>query len=212
MNWDAPNFPMEGQINENMVLLVLAGPNYNTERAPLAWIGYPDTQKIAGFEAKKGHPPRVVQSWKTTIETAARNAGKQAGDIGYVIHDANNIDAASPERIASLVQTLNTGLVEFDFMKQSFNTPALLGEMGAGTALTNVALGIAYANHFGKNVLAAGTTDTTETIAVVLVPPEKVRLIDPEKPWFRARGGNNAFLPWWGLRHDARPGLQGYSK
>jgi hypothetical protein len=31
--------------------------------------------------------------------------------------------------------------------------------MGAGTALTNVALGIAYANHIGKTVLVAGTTE-----------------------------------------------------
>jgi len=33
--------------------------------------------------------------------------------------------------------------------RQTFNMPALLGETGAGTALTNVALAIAYANHVG---------------------------------------------------------------
>ncbi|MGW8394480.1 hypothetical protein [Pseudoduganella sp. HUAS MS19] len=213
MNWDAPSFPpKDAQINENMVLLVLAGPNYNTERAPLAWIGYPATKKVADFEAQKGQPPRQIQAWKAAVETAAGNAGKQDSDIGYVIHDANNTHAASSERIGALAQTLTTELVDFDFKKQTFNTPALLGEMGACTALTNVALGIAYANHLGKNVLVAGTTDAEQPTAVVVSPPAKVRPIDPNAPWFRARGGGSAFLPWWGLRHDAKPGSQGYSR
>ncbi len=213
MNWDAPSFPpKDEQINENIVLLVLAGPTYKTEREPLAWLGYPASRKAADFEAAKGQPTRTVQAWKATIEAAVQNAGKRDKDIGYVIHDANNKHPDSPERIASLAQTLATELGEFDFAKQTFNTSALLGEMGAGTALTNVALGIAYANHMGKNVLVAGTTDLTQATALVVVPPAKVRPIDPNAPWFRARGGNTAFLPWWGLRHDARPGSQGYSR
>ena len=116
-------------------------------------------------------------------------------------------------RLGALAQTLATELVDFDFTKQTFNTPALLGEMGAGTALTNVALGIAYANHIGKNVLVAGTTNAEQPTAVVVSAPAKVRPIDPNAPWFRARGGGgSAFLPWWGLRHDAKPGSQGYSR
>lgn len=213
MNWDAPSFPpKDEQINENMVMLVLAGPDYNTERAPLAWIGYPATKKVGDFEAQKGQPPRQIQAWKAAVEMAARNAGKQDSDIGYVIHDANNTHPASSERIGALAQTLTTELVDFDFTKQTFNTPALLGEMGAGTALTNVALGIAYANHIGKNVLVAGTTNAEQPTAVVVSPPAKVRPIDPNAPWFRARGGGSAFLPWWGLRHDAKPASQGYSR
>ncbi|WP_098495809.1 virulence factor [Collimonas sp. PA-H2] len=212
MNWDAPSRPKDKQINENMVLLVLAGPTYNTERAALAWIGYPATKNVADFNAEKGKPPRTVQAWKATIDAATHNAGKQDTDIGYVIHDANNTNPNSSDRIGNLAQTLSTELPEFDFAKQTFNTPALLGEMGAGTALTNVALGIAYANHFGKNVLIAGTSDVAHSTAVLVTPPAKVRPIDPEKPWFRARGENNAYLPWWGIRHDAPPGSQGYSK
>ncbi|MEJ7805571.1 MAG: virulence factor [Telluria sp.] len=213
MNWDAPSFPpKDEQINENMVLLVLAGPDYNTERAPLAWLGHPASKKVADFEAKKGMPPRGVQAWKATLDAATHNAGKQDTDIGYVIHDANNTNPASSDRLASLAQTLTTELVEFDFMKQTFNTPALLGEMGAGTTLTNVALGIAYANHFGKHVLVAGTTDATQPTAMLVTPPAKVRPIDPAAPWFRARGGNTVFLPWWGLRPDAKVGSQGFSR
>ena len=213
MNWDAPSFPpKDEQINENLVLLVLAGPEFKTERAPLAWLGYPAKHKIADFEARKGAPPRAVQAWKATLVSAARNAGRQDTDIEYVIHDANNTQTDSSARLANLAQTLTTELVEFDFMKQTFNTPALLGEMGAGTALTNVALAIAYANHMGKHVLVAGTSEAAEPVGVVVSPPAKVRPINPDKPWFRARGGNTAYLPWWGLRHDAKEYSQGYSQ
>lgn len=213
MNWDAPNFPpKDEQINENMVLLVLAGPNYNTERAALAWLSYPVRKKVADFDAQQGKPSRAVQAWQATLSTAALNAGKTTSDIGFVIHDANNTHAASSDRLSNLAHTFTTELFEFDFAKQTFNTPALLGEMGAGTALTNVALGIAVANHMGKHVLIAGTTDADETNAVLVTPPAKVRPLNPDAPWFRARGENNAYLPWWGLRHDATPGSQGYSK
>ena len=212
MNWDAPSRPKDKQINENMVLLVLAGPNYKTERDALAWIGYPATKSAADFESKKGLPPGAVQASQAALDAAVANAGKQSTDIGYVVHDANVTHADSPDRLRILAHTLSTEAPEIDFMKHAFNTPALLGEMGAGTALTNVALGIAYANHFGKNVLVAGTTDAEHPTAVLVLPPAKVRPIDPEKPWFRARGENNAYLMWWGIRHDAEGGMQGYSK
>ena len=214
MNWDAPSYPpTDEQINENMVLLVLAGPAYKTERAALAWLGYPASRAASEFDTHKGQPARAVQAWQATLEQAAGNAGKQDSDIGYVIHDANNTQATSSQRIASLAQTLSTELPEFDFLKQSFNTPALLGEMGAGTALTNVALGIAYANHVGKHVLVAGTSDAANPTAVLVAPPAVVRPINPEQPWFRARGENNAYLMWWGIRHDETSApMQGYSK
>ena len=99
----------------------------------------------------------------------------------------------------------------FDFLPQTFNTPALLGEMGAGTALTNVALGIAHANHVGKSVLVAGTSDPASVTGVLVSPPATVRPINHDKPWFRARGENHAYLPWWGIRHDAADDMQGYS-
>ncbi|WEF33898.1 virulence factor [Pseudoduganella chitinolytica] len=213
MNWDAPSYPpQDEQINENMVLLVLAGPNYQTGRAPLAWLGYPATSRTADFEAGNGKPARSVQAWSASLHGAAVNAGKSEMAIGYVIHDADNRHAASSDRIAGLAQALATELPDLDYVKDTFNTPALLGEMGAGTALTNVALGIAYANHIGKHVLIAGTTDAAQPTALVVSPPEKVRPFNPDGPWFRARGGGSAFLPWWGLRHDAQDDEQGYSK
>ena len=213
MSWDAPSFPgKDPQLNENLVLLVLTGPDFKTEREPLAWVGYPATKAVADYKAEKGQPPRIVQAWKAAIDAAARNAGKVDTDIGYVVHDADNTGPHASERIGALAQTLTTELPEFDFIEQTFNTPALLGDMGAGTALTNAALAIAYANHLGKNVLVAGTTDAEHPTAMVVVPPAKVRPIDPEKEWFRARGEGSAYLPWWGLRHDAPAYPQGYSQ
>ena len=212
MNWDAPSRPLDRQINENLVLLVLAGPDYKTERAPLAWLGYPSTKQAADFEAKKGEPPRLVQAWTVAIEEAAAKANQAETGIGYLIHDAGNVHQDSSARLGALAQTLTLQLPEFDFLKQSFNLTAVLGETGAGTALTNVALGIAYAHHFGKPVLVAGTSDLLAPVALVVAPPAVVRPIRADKPWFRARGGNHAYLPWWGLRHDAREYYQGFSQ
>jgi hypothetical protein len=219
MNWDAPSFPKDEQINENLALLILAGPGFKTERDPLAWIAMPASKAVAEFEAKKGEPHRAVQAWKATFDAATANAGKRDIDIGYVIHDANNTHPESSDRIGHLAQTLTQEIPEFQYLKQSFNTPAVLGEMGAGTALTNVVLGVGYANHLGKNVLIAGTTDAAHPTAVMVLPPAKVRPLDANKPWFRARGENNAYLPWWGLRHDlnefnqrVQAEEQGYSK
>jgi hypothetical protein len=211
MNWDAPGFPpKDSQINENMVLLVLAGPNYPTGRDALAWIGLPATHASAEFEAKD--LPAAVQAWRATLAGATANANKGVADIGYVIHDANTTQPASAERIRRLAHVIALDAPALDFKTHTFNTPALLGEMGAGTALTNVALGIAYANHFGKNVLVAGTSDAAHPTAVLLAPPANVRPIEEDKPWFRARGENNAYLMWWGIRHDETFRMQGYSK
>jgi hypothetical protein len=49
-------------------------------------------------------------------------------------------------------------------------------------------------------------------VATLVVPPAVVRPIQYDKPWFRARGGNTAYLPWWGIRHDAAPRSQGFSR
>lgn len=212
MNWDAPGYPpSDEKLNENMVLLVLAGPNYQTEREALAWIGYPAGRLPIEFDAQKGLPSRAVQAWQATVIDAAAQAGKLETDIGYIIHDAHLQHTDSSERIARLAQTLTMEVPEFDYNKQTFNTPAPLGEMGAGTALTNVALGIAYANHMGKHVLVAGTTDLDRTSAVLVSPPEQARPIESDKPWFRARGGNHAYLMWWGIRHDEKLRMQGFS-
>ncbi|MGG1949287.1 virulence factor [Trinickia sp. NRRL B-1857] len=211
MNWDAPSFPPKDmQMNENMVLLILAGPQMDTGRDPLAWIGRAATTNTDDFEVKAG-TTRITQAWKAAIDTAAHNAGAKVSDITHVIHDAGRGPDTASERIAALGRTLTETLTEFDFQKQTFNTPGLLGEMGAGTALTDVVLAIGRANHLGGHILVAGTTDAKHPTAVVVSPPEKLIPIDPDKDWFRARGENNAYLPWWGRRYDEKYSQQGLS-
>ncbi|MEF9412962.1 virulence factor [Ralstonia sp. SM1864_UCD524_TZ4] len=212
MNWDAPDFPSkEAKINENLAVLFLAGPDLKTERDPLAWIGRAATGNINDHERKAG-TTRVIQAWKAAIEAAAKNAGRSIADIHYTIHDAGKGSDAASERLAGLSRTLTETMLEFDYQKQTFNTAGLLGDMGAGSALTNVALAIARANHLGGSVLVAGTTNPEHPTAVVVTAPSKLTPIDPDKDWFRARGENNAYLPWWGHRHGENYGtVQGYS-
>ncbi|MCR4469712.1 virulence factor [Burkholderia sp. SCN-KJ] len=211
MNWDAPNFPpTDAQINENLVVLFLAGPNFNTEREPLAWIGKAATGNTHDFSPKVG-TTRAVQAWKATIGEAARNAGVAVTDLNYIVHDAGVPSDTASLRVVSLAQTLTETLPEYDHTNQTFNTAALLGDMGTGSALTDVALAIGRINHFGGNALVAGTTDPEHPVAVVVGPPSKLTPVDPDQDWFRARGGNNAYLPWWGRRHDTDYGMQGYS-
>lgn len=212
MSWDAPSRPLDEQLNENLVLLVLAGPDYQTERKALAWLGAPATHPVADFKAAKDLPPRDVQAWGAVVENAVRNGKKTVEDIEYVIHDANNTHPQSSNRIGPLAHALTSEIPNFNFLKQTFNTPALLGEMGAATAMTNIALGIAYANHLGKQVLIAGTTDLGNPAAVLVSPPSEVRPINADKDWFRARSEAHAYLPWWGLRNDAPESSQGYSR
>ncbi|MBF5014871.1 virulence factor, partial [Burkholderia pseudomultivorans] len=174
MNWDAPSFPpKDEQMNENLTVLFLAGPDLKTEREPLAWIGKAATGRVSDYEAKTG-TTRAVQAWKATIAQAAHNANVDPSSIQFVVHDAGKGSDAASMRLASLSQTLTETLPEFDYTKQVFNTPALLGEMGAGTALTNVALAIGRINHFGGNALVAGTTDAGHPTAVVILPPSKL--------------------------------------
>ena len=211
MNWDAPSYPpKDSEINENMVLLFLAGAGMKTERAPLAWIGRAATGNVHDHEAKAG-TTRAVEAWKATIAAAAQNANVPVTDLNYVIHDAGKGNDVASSRIGMLGRTLTETLPEFDFQKQTFNTPGLLGEMGAGTGLTDVVLAIGRANHFGEHVLVAGTTDAEHPVAVVVTPPQQVVPIDPNADWFRALGGNNAYLPWWGRRYDEKYPQQGWS-
>ena len=202
MNWDSPDFPRDDSLAENGVLLVLAGPRFDTEREPLAWIGRPAVRSAQDFETRDGQS-RVAQAWRAALGAASDNAGVAPAQLGYVIHDAGAGSEAASARIGRLAQTMTETLPEFDFLAQSFNTAKLLGDMRAGGALTNVALAVAWTHQKGQPVLVAGTHDTGRPTLTVVTPPARPRIVDPERNWFRARGEGNAYLPWWGLRRDA---------
>ncbi|WP_244114686.1 virulence factor [Burkholderia cepacia] len=202
LNWDAPSFPPnDEQMNENLVMLILTGPEFKTQREPLAWIGRPATGDTKAFEAKV-REPRAVQAWKVTIEQAAKNAEIGVADLKFIVHDAGHGSDAASARLASLSQSLTETLPEYDHVKQTFNTAAVLGDMGTGSALTDVVLAIGRANHLGGNTLVAGTTDPDHPVAVVVKSPSKLTPIDPDRNWFRAAGEGDAYLPWWGKRFD----------
>ncbi|SNS19351.1 hypothetical protein SAMN06265795_101455 [Noviherbaspirillum humi] len=212
MSFDAPSFPKDEQLNESSTLLILAHPSYKTEREPLAFIHRVSRRQADEFTVQAAEPPRLQQAWQAAINDAAQRGKLQTTQIGYVIHDAGMGLEENSKRLAGLSAALMHAMPEFDYLKQTFNTPALLGDMGAGTALTNVALGIAYAHHRNTPVLVAGTAQAGSATAVLIRPPQNPTPFDPEKTWFRARGEGVAYLPWWGRRHDASPTrMQGWS-
>jgi hypothetical protein len=211
-SWDSPEFPKYKQLTESSTLLVLAGPSFNTEREPLAWISRPSVQEASSFESHNGQS-RAAQAWQSAIRKASEQATIDPTKIGYVIHDAGHGDQVNGDRLGVLGQALTANAPELDFMKQTFNTPKLLGDMRAGSALTNIALAIAWAHQKGQPVLVAGTTEPERATAVVVTPPARPRLVNPDKDWFRARGEGTTYLPWWGMRKDEKweDYMQGYS-
>ena len=211
MNWDAPDFPKDEQMSENCTLLVLAGPNYDTQREPLAWIGRPAQTHAKDFETKPASS-KIHQAWEAALTQAATQAGTTLGEVAYVIHDAGKGEEMG-KRIGPFAQALTTTHAELSLMAHSFNTPNLLGDMRAGTAVTNMALAIAWSHQKGQPVLVAGTTEVDDPVAVVITPPSRARIVNPDKNWFRARGEGNAYLPWWGLHkdYDWSKYMQGFS-
>lgn len=211
-SWDSPDFPKDEQMSENSTLLILAGPTFNTQREPLGWISRPAVQEAKDFEPVNGQS-RGAQAWQAAIRMASQKATIEPNKIGYVIHDAGHGSDVSGKRLGMLGQALATTAPELDFMKQTFNTSKLLGDMRAGSALTNIALAIAWTHQKGQPVLVAGTTEPERATVVVVTPPAKPRLYNPDKDWFRARGEGTTYLPWWGMRKDEKwdSYMQGYS-
>ena len=212
MNWDSPDYPDDESLAENGTLLILAGPQFDTRREALAWIARPAVRQVKDAEPADGRS-RAAQTWHEALRAAAEQAQVEPARIGRVIHDAGS-GAASSERIGRLAQAMTETLPELDFLKDGFNTAGLLGDMGAGSAVTNLALAVAWTHQKGQPVLVAGTTEPERATAVVVTPPARARLVDPAKDWFRARGERHAYLPWWGLRKDVKweQYMQGYSQ
>jgi len=211
MSWDSPQFPNSESLSENCTLLILAGPNMNTDREPLAWIARPAMTHAKDFETKEG-ASKAYQAWEAAVRQSAKQADAKVSDIAHLIHDLGKGEVVRT-RSSAIFQALTMLAPELNTTDQAFNTAALLGDMRAGSALTNLALAIAWTHQKGKPVLVAGTTEPNDPVAVVVMPPARARVFDPGKDWFRARGEGNAYLPWWGLhkKYDWSKYMQGFS-
>ncbi len=211
--FDAPSFPKDEQINETGALLVLAHPDYQTGREPLAWIHRGSRVPVGDAGA--------AAAWREAFADVAKRGEIEPTALGYVIHDAGQGSAEASRRLGPLGQAMTETLPARPFLEHSFDTAALLGELRAGTAATNLVLAIAYAHHRNVPVVVAATRETfagearaddPAVTAVLVRPPADPTPFDPAKPWFRARGEGNAYLPWWSRRHDAEPHrMQGWS-
>lgn len=198
MNWDAPDCPSKDkQSNENMALLVLAGPGFEAECAPLAWIGKAAAGDIEHYAPRPG-AVRGIEAWRGTVAMAAANANSGVEKIDYVIHDAGTGSDVASARFGMLGRSLTEMLAGFDCRKQTFNAAAQLGDMGAGSALTNIAMAIGRAHHMGNTVLVAGTTHSDHPVAVVVVPHEPPDGARFDAVRLRARSDSSGCVPWWG--------------
>ena len=205
MNWDAPDGTSEDELSsENMALLVLAGARFEARRAPLALIGKGAIGSIKDYVPKPG-AVRALEAWRDTLARAAANANSEIADIGYVVHDAGAGSDAASARLGVLGRALTETLAAFDYRKQTFNTAARLGDMGTGSALTNIAMAIGRANHVGEAVLVAGATDADRPVAVVVVPPAKFDGIDPDRIALHGESRDESCVPWWGRRRECEP-------
>jgi len=199
MNWGTVDCPSaDKRSNENMTLLVLGGPGFKGANAPLAWIGKAATGNIRDYVPKPG-AVRAIEAWRDAVAMAAANANREVADIDYVIHDAGASSDVAVARLGTLGRALTETLAAFDYRKQIFNTAASLGDMGAASALTNVAMAIGRAEHVGNTVLVAGTTDSDRPVAVVVVPTLKRRdAVGRKSGRYSAHGGSSVCGPWWG--------------
>jgi hypothetical protein len=192
MNWDAPGRPKSMQINENLVLLVLAGPDYKAERASLAWMSYPATRKVADFETGKDQPPRAMQAWQAVFVEAARHGRKTEEDIGYVIHDANKTLPTSSERLARLAQALNWKCPA----STSCRRPSIRRPCWAKWApARRCRPGHRPCESRGPTRAGGGHQRSGQRHRRAGLAACKVRPIDHDKPWFRARERTTPICP-----------------
>jgi hypothetical protein len=209
MNWDAPGRPKSMQINENLVLLVLAGPDYKAERASLAWMSYPATRKVADFETGKDQPPRAMQAWQAVFVEAARHGRKTEEDIGYVIHDANKTLPTSSERLARLAQALNWKCPASTSCRRPSIRRPCWAKWAPARRMSPWAspMRITWANPCWWRAPAIRTTSPACWSCRLQSTPHR-----PRQAVVPHAGENNAYLPWWGIRHDTADDMQGYSQ
>lgn len=185
------------QVNESALLLLLAHPDFDTGRDPLALIHRP-------VRIEREAVARPAERLKAAFTEALSRAATSPETLGRLVHDAGAGEAGS-ERLGPLARAATETLPEFDWLEQQVNLPGWLGELGASTTAYNL-LAAAWAAHSeNRPALVAGVTDPEATHALTVVPPPGHVPPDPNTLYWGARAESEFSRPWWGRRRDGKP-------
>ncbi len=196
MAMDAPGYPKTRQANENSVLIVLAHPDYDTLRQPLAWIHRVQNEVVKNPQHKEGHPT-LRRAWETALAGALASGEVKPEQVGRIFHDSqlrNDTGKARTRRLMPALQTLFPGA---ELERDLFDVQSLFGDCGAATGALHLALAVAHVQAAGTPALAVSAAEDDTALAVLVTPPAERQPRDESKPWFRARSAAWAYWPWW---------------
>ena len=196
MAMDAPGYPKTRQANENSVLIVLAHPDYDTLRQPLAWIHRVQNEVVKNPQYKEGHPT-LRRAWGTALAGALASGKVKPEQVGRIFHDSqlrNDTGKARTQRLMPALQTLFPGA---ELERDLFDVQSLFGDCGAATGALHLALAVAHVQAAGTPALAVSAAEDDTALAVLVTPPADRQPRDESKPWFRARSAAWAYWPWW---------------
>jgi len=196
MAMDAPGYPKTRQANENSVLIVLAHPDYDTLRQPLAWIHRVQNEVVKNPQHREGHPT-LRRAWETALAGALASGEVKPEQVGRIFHDSqlrNDTGKARTKRLMPALQTLFPGA---ELERDLFDVQSLFGDCGAATGALHLALAVAHVQAAGTPALAVSAAEDDTALAVLVTPPAERQPRDESKPWFRARSAAWAYWPWW---------------
>ncbi len=196
MAMDAPGYPKTRQANENSVLIVLAHPDYDTLRQPLAWIHRVQNEVVKNPQHKEDHPT-LRRAWETALAGALASGEVKPEQVGRIFHDSqlrNDTGKARTRRLMPALQTLFPGA---ELERDLFDVQSLFGDCGAATGALHLALAVAHVQAAGTPALAVSAAEDDTALAVLVTPPAERQPRDESKPWFRARSAAWAYWPWW---------------
>jgi hypothetical protein len=196
MAMDAPGYPKTRQANENSVLIVLAHPDYDTLRQPLAWIHRVQNEVVKNKQYDQGHPT-LRRAWETALAGALASGEIKPEQVGRIFHDSqlrNDTGKARTRRLMPALQTLFPGA---ELERDLFDVQSLFGDCGAATGALHLALAVAHVQAAGTSALAVSAAEDDTALAVLVTPPADRQPRDESKPWFRARSAAWAYWPWW---------------
>ncbi len=196
MSMDAPGYPKTRQANENSVLIVLAHPDYDTLRQPLAWIHRVQNEVVKNPQHREGHPT-LRRAWETALAGALVSGEVKPEQVGRIFHDSqlrNDTGKARTRRLMPALQTLFPGA---ELERDLFDVQSLFGDCGAATGALHLALAVAHVQAAGTPALAVSAAEDDTALAVLVTPPAERQPRDESKPWFRARSAAWAYWPWW---------------